>query len=378
MGAFLALFLPRKAEDKAADRQPHVSQDQQGKMNEASAKIAQERQERQQARKDVQKEARVKTLQHARELDALTTDEFNAAVRRLHSSSNTDDDSGNQSTLPEGLSWLTTMLEVLWPSIRAFTKKTIDKTLHPILAEIEADFSTKIELQKFDLGKQSPAFGPMTARKVAGIDGRPEGGFELSLGIAYKSDLRADLSTPVGRAGVKNVEFEGTLFVWLRPFVDENPLVGGVEMGFVNPPKLRLHWTGLANVVDIPGLAGIVRNKVDAALATACVVPNLIAKPLHPCVDAAKLSCPPPEGIVRLTVVSATNLPSMDFGGGCDPYVRIRVGAQEHRTKYLKNTRWPKWNETFDFLVYNQEQYLVIDVLDHDFSIIVDGDDLVG
>ncbi|KAJ9455269.1 Synaptotagmin-4 [Diplonema papillatum] len=372
-----------------------VSAEQQAKLNEATAEIsapppppdaergkpqlteAERRKARRRRRRELQREAKLKTLQRAREVDALTEDDFNAAIRRLHSTTNTESLSGsdNQTTLPEGLSWVTAMLEVLWPSIRKYSEKTVYQTVQPILSSIVAGFGATLEIEKFDLGSRSPAFGPMTARRVAGIDGRAEGGFELSLGVSYRSDLNVDVRTSIGSVGVRNVEFVGTLFVWLRPFVDEMPLVGGVEMAFVNPPKVNLDWTGLSNIADFAGLAGKVRSMIDAAVASSCVVPNFIAVPLHPSVDAAKLACPPPEGIVRLTVVSARNLPSTDFGGGCDPYVRLRVGAQEFRTRALENTRCPTWNETFDFLVYNQEQWVVIEVLDHDFSV---PDDLVG
>ncbi|KAH3767689.1 hypothetical protein Pelo_458 [Pelomyxa schiedti] len=58
-------------------------------------------------------------------------------------------------------------------------------------------------------------------------------------------------------------------------------------------------------------------------------------------------------GTLYVTVVSASNLVAKDAGGGSDPYVEIRYTdasnkSQKIRTKVIKNTLEPTWNQDFE------------------------------
>ncbi|KAJ9457838.1 Synaptotagmin-4 [Diplonema papillatum] len=362
--------------EEEANAEPEVT----GKKDEDPEKKAEEKKKaKRKAKKAKKRLSKLETLEKAREVEAMTLDDYNAAIRRLLSITGEDPTNpGKQITLPEGLEWMTAMLEVMWPSVQRYTEKITFETLQPILTKLVAGYGATLEIEEFKLGANSPAFGPMGARKVPGLDGKPGGGVELSLGITYRSDMNFQMKTSLGTVGVQNIDFHGTLYIWLRPFVDEMPLVGGYEMAFVNPPRIELDWTGfMGSTLELGALQGKVRSIVDSSVAAYCVVPNFMAFPMHPSVDAAKLKCPAPEGLVRVTVVKAMNLPSTDFGGGCDPFVQIRVGAQTFRTTTKSNQQCPVWNETFDFLVYNQEQWLIIEVLDDDNKI-SGSDDLIG
>eukprot|EP00755_Sulcionema_specki_P008273 Sspe_Gene.40488::Locus_19559_Transcript_1_1_Confidence_1.000_Length_4621::g.40488::m.40488 len=311
---------------------------------------------------------KLQLLRQAREVGAIDEADYQKAIRRLHSI--TGEDATNpelKATLPESLDWFTALLEVLWPSIRKYGEKQVFEVVQPLIQRALVGTPISCELLQFDLGSASPAFGPMGARKVEGLDGSPDGGVELNLGINYTSNLKVKLSTSAGKVGVQNVKFSGVLFIWFRPFIDDAPIVGGVEIAFVNPPKIDIDFTGvIGGSVEALGLCSTIRNVIDSSVAASVVVPNFITVPLHPSVNVAKLRCPQPEGIARITVKSATNLPSADLGGGVDPFVKLRVGAQTFQTKVVKNDNCPRWDETFEFLVYNKEQLVVIDVYDSD------------
>eukprot|EP01064_Diplonema_japonicum_P031334 TRINITY_DN5563_c0_g1_i1.p1 TRINITY_DN5563_c0_g1~~TRINITY_DN5563_c0_g1_i1.p1 ORF type:complete len:1459 (+),score=441.89 TRINITY_DN5563_c0_g1_i1:50-4378(+) len=389
-------------EKKPPTGKTQISADQQAKINETTAVVKAEvkedvkeaieeaekaqadetksPEEKKEAKRKVKKAkkrlSKLEVLERAREVESMTLDDYNTAIRRLHSVTGEDPTNpGKKMCLPEGLEWMTAMLEVLWPSIRKYTEKTMREQVQPAISRAVVAYGVTCDITNFDLGENSPGFGPISARRVEGLNGQPDGGLELSLGITYRSNMSITLSTSVGTIGVQNINFLGTLFIWLRPFVDEMPLCGGVEMAFVNPPTIELDWTGfVGNTMDFSGLQTKVRDIIDSSVASYCVVPNFIAVPMHPSVDPAKLKCPQPEGIMRLTVVGANDLPSTDFGGGCDPYVQIKVGAQTWKTKSVQNTTCPQWEETHDFLVYNQDQWVVVDVLDHDLN----ASDLIG
>ncbi|ORX90809.1 C2 calcium-dependent membrane targeting, partial [Basidiobolus meristosporus CBS 931.73] len=54
------------------------------------------------------------------------------------------------------------------------------------------------------------------------------------------------------------------------------------------------------------------------------------------------------QGILTVTIVQAKDLVAADSNGLSDPYVRVRSGRKAlYKTKAIKKTLEPKWNETF-------------------------------
>nr|XP_037859649.1 extended synaptotagmin-2-like isoform X3 [Chlorocebus sabaeus] len=56
------------------------------------------------------------------------------------------------------------------------------------------------------------------------------------------------------RAGVKSIQIHGTMRVMLEPLIGDMPLVGALSVFFLRKPLLEINWTGLTNLLDIPGL----------------------------------------------------------------------------------------------------------------------------
>ncbi|XP_047182304.1 C2 and GRAM domain-containing protein At1g03370 isoform X1 [Vigna umbellata] len=74
-------------------------------------------------------------------------------------------------------------------------------------------------------------------------------------------------------------------------------------------------------------------------------------------------------------VIEAKNLPPTDPNGLSDPYVRLQLGKHRFRTKVIKKSLNPKWNEEFSFRVDDLNEELVISVMDEDKFF---NDDFVG
>ncbi|KAJ0081669.1 hypothetical protein Patl1_09653 [Pistacia atlantica] len=74
-------------------------------------------------------------------------------------------------------------------------------------------------------------------------------------------------------------------------------------------------------------------------------------------------------------VKEARNIPAMDLNGFSDPYVRLQLGKQRFRTKVVKKSLNPNWEEEFRFKVEDLNEELVINVLDEDKYF---NDDFVG
>lgn len=68
-------------------------------------------------------------------------------------------------------------------------------------------------------------------------------------------------------------------------------------------------------------------------------------------------------GFVRLYVYEAANLMAKDSNGLSDPYLvvvdTLDVDGKECKTKVLKKTVSPKWNESFTFPVANLDRWAV-------------------
>lgn len=74
-------------------------------------------------------------------------------------------------------------------------------------------------------------------------------------------------------------------------------------------------------------------------------------------------------------VIEARNIPAMDPNGFSDPYVKLQVGKQRHKTKVVKKCLNPSWCEEFAFRVDDFKEELIISVLDEDKYF---NDDFVG
>ncbi|KAG6695636.1 hypothetical protein I3842_09G108100 [Carya illinoinensis] len=74
-------------------------------------------------------------------------------------------------------------------------------------------------------------------------------------------------------------------------------------------------------------------------------------------------------------VIEARNLPAMDLNGLSDPYVRLQLGKQKAKTKVVKKSLDPLWDEEFGFRVDDLNEELLVSVLDEDKYF---NDDFVG
>jgi hypothetical protein len=68
------------------------------------------------------------------------------------------------------------------------------------------------------------------------------------------------------------------------------------------------------------------------------------------------------EGTVTVTVVEAKHLPKMDKHTKCDPFVTMLLGNTTKRTRVVKKTYRPNWEETFVFS-YNETSERPTDIL---------------
>ncbi|GIL49251.1 hypothetical protein Vafri_5332 [Volvox africanus] len=80
-------------------------------------------------------------------------------------------------------------------------------------------------------------------------------------------------------------------------------------------------------------------------------------------------------GTLRVKLEYAKDIKDCDFFGRQDPYVRLRVGDQERKSRVCKNGgTQPVWDETFDFVILH-ENTVDLELLDADRT---SHDDVIG
>jgi Ca2+-dependent lipid-binding protein len=163
------------------------------------------------------------------------------------------------------------------------------------------------------------------------------------------------------------------------------PLIGAAQVSFINPPTLKLNFTGAADVADFSLIDGAVRKVILNVIKGIVVLPNRISVKLDANNDYFK-TYHQPLGIIRITVekawgfaeeskTKAKRLLSKLTRASPDCYAAVEVGAEEAwRTSTKNNTTTPVWGETHDFIVTDFDQCITVNVMDHD----VNSDDEVG
>uniref|UniRef100_A0A8C4F847 Extended synaptotagmin-like protein 2b n=1 Tax=Dicentrarchus labrax TaxID=13489 RepID=A0A8C4F847_DICLA len=179
---------------------------------------------------------------------------------------------------------------------------------------------------------------------------------------------------------VKESNSHLSTFCFSKIDIGDKPLrVNGVKVYTEN--LLDINWTGLTNILDIPGLNGFSDSLIQDIIYSYLVLPNRITIPLVGDVELAMLRFPMPKGVLRIHFLEAQDLEGKDtFLGGLikgksDPYGILQIGNQLFQSKTIKESLHPKWNEVYEALVYEHSgQHLEIELFDED----PDKDDFLG
>ncbi|XP_070155896.1 extended synaptotagmin-2 isoform X2 [Polyergus mexicanus] len=241
--------------------------------------------------------------------------------------------------------WLNRILYKVWPSMNHFVRQLCKQNIEPSIVEKLTEYKIKgFQFDRLVLGRIPP--------KIYGIKvydkNTSRNEIILDADIMYAGDC--DITFFVGniKGGIKDFQIRGLVRVVMKPMLSIMPLIGGVQIFYLNNPTINFNLVGVADVLDLPGFNEILRKTIIEQVAAIAVLPNKIIIPLSEEVPMESLKMPEPEGVLRIHVVEAKHLMKKDIGmlgkGKSDPYAIINVGAQEFRTKTIDNTVNPKWD----------------------------------
>ncbi|XP_069770826.1 extended synaptotagmin-2-like isoform X2 [Narcine bancroftii] len=278
----------------------------------------------------------------------------------------------------ERVEWLNKIIQNLWPFISQFVEKLFKETIEPAVRGANNHLST-FTFTKIDMGSKPLRIDGVKAY-IENVDKRQ---IILDLQISYvgNCDIDLEIKRYFCRAGVKGIQMNGTLRVVLEPLIGDMPLIGAITLFFLRRPLLAINWTGLTNLLDIPGLNGLSDTIILDIISNYLVLPNRISVPLVNEVQLSQLRFPVPKGFLRIYFIEADDLLWKDTymkglaKGKSDPYGIVRIGNQIFQSKTIKENLNPKWNEVYEALIYeNPGQLLEIELFDED----PDKDDFLG
>ncbi|XP_049643855.1 ras GTPase-activating protein 4B [Suncus etruscus] len=84
---------------------------------------------------------------------------------------------------------------------------------------------------------------------------------------------------------------------------------------------------------------------------------------------------PAPQCRLRCSVLEARDLAPRDRNGASDPFVRVRYNGRTQETSIVKKSRYPRWNETFEFELEEGADELCVEAWDWD---LVSRNDFLG
>nr|XP_032522091.1 extended synaptotagmin-2-B isoform X4 [Danaus plexippus plexippus] len=267
----------------------------------------------------------------------------------------------------ERAEWLNRILLQVWPNVNHYARTLLKDTIEPAVAESLANFKLNgFKFERMILGTIAPRVGGV---KVYDKNlSRDE--IIMDVDLFYAGDCDISFVLQRIRGGIKDLQIHGMVRVVMKPLISKMPLVGGLQVFFLNNPSIDFNLVGAADVLDMPGFSDILRRCIVEQISRMMVLPNKLPIKLSDEIPTVDLRMPEPEGVLRIHLVQAQNLMKKDVSmlgkGKSDPYAIITVGAQQWKTKHIDNNINPRWEFWCESVVRQTGGSVAIQLFDWD------------
>ncbi|XP_021182646.3 extended synaptotagmin-1 isoform X4 [Helicoverpa armigera] len=280
----------------------------------------------------------------------------------------------------ERAEWLNRILLQVWPNVNSYARILLKESIEPAVAESLANYKlTGFKFERMILGTIAPRVGGV---KVYDKNlSRDE--IIMDVDLFYAGDCDISFVLQRIRGGIKDLQIHGMMRIVMKPLITKMPLVGGLQIFFLNNPSIDFNLVGAADVLDMPGFSDILRRCIVEQVAKMMVLPNKLPIKLSDEIPTVDLRMPEPEGVLRIHLVQAQNLMKKDMSmigkGKSDPYAIITVGAQQWKTKHIDNNVNPRWDFWCEALISSRKsQVLQCELWDWDPGMGIQNDDYLG
>ncbi|KAI9319764.1 C2 domain-containing protein [Dichotomocladium elegans] len=171
---------------------------------------------------------------------------------------------------------------------------------------------------------------------------------------------------------LEDLEFSGKVRLTFKLF-NEFPHIKTVQASFLEKPQFDYALKPVGgekfgfDINNIPGLQTFLQDQVHATLGPMMYAPNVytldVAGMMEGTTDTYSAN-----GVLAITVHSASNLKEVDLLGTMDPYITFHLGNVRNpelgRTSAHEDTTDPRWNETHFVLLNKLAGTLYLQVMD--------------
>lgn len=289
----------------------------------------------------------------------------------------------------ESLEWINSFLVKFWPIYQPVLAQTIINSVDQVLSSATPAFLDSLKLKTFTLGSKPPRMEhvktyPKAEDDVVIMDWKfsftPNDTADMtSRQVKNKINPKVVLEIRVGKAMiskgldviVEDMAFSGIMRVKIKlqiPF----PHIERVEVCFLERPMIDYVCKPLGgemfgfDINIIPGLESFIQEQIHGNLAPMMYAPHVFP------IEVAKMLAGTPVdqaiGVVAVTLHGAQALKNTDnFAGTVDPYAVLTINRREElaRTKMVKDTANPRWNETHYLIITTFHDSLDIQVFDY-------------
>jgi len=259
---------------------------------------------------------------------------------------------------------LNTIVDHLWSRMSKYATEVIVNEVQPALRE---NLPAALQGLTFDAAKCHLGHRPLEFRRVHIVrEGQVTANGDMN-NLVFKARLDWDadcsillnfsgqrrgfmnLNPPID-LGIKGLRIKGVMVLELVGLSDAPPFFEGVRAFFNNRPHIDIDFQGTAQrMLNL----GLIKRKIIDVIAneirSAMVLPNRLGYALSPESDIFAIKCPPPEGILTLTVWSADGLLAMDTPWfsrpSSDPYVTVECGA----FRFQSDTKFKTLSPVFEY-----------------------------
>ena len=265
----------------------------------------------------------------------------------------------------EHVNFLADILNRLWPHIAIAGAAEIRNAVEPMFKDTMPGPLASLHFTKIDLGKVPIVLDNIVVHELK--DGTVQ--FDLDVTWDSNSDIQLKANY-VGSFGVKSIKLNGRMTFVLNPLTNTLPIVSAIQYGFINPPKLELDFTGLANIADFSVIDKTIRSIMQGVMADMMVLPHRKLYKMNPASDF-RTYCQHPIGVARITCVRGRGFcvekKMMGKHDVPDVFCSIQLGCEPvWKTSTVKDNLSPEWNETYDFVLSDNDQIVSLEAWDED------------
>ncbi|KAL3133562.1 hypothetical protein ABBQ38_007410 [Trebouxia sp. C0009 RCD-2024] len=291
-------------------------------------------------------------------------------------------------------SWLTQLIARMWPYITEAGERQAKAMLPDMLAQNKPTWMTQLKLQEFELGRVPPTIEDV--RVFPGTDPGAEDIF-LEFDFHWKGDQNISLllnptpkfmqsvpglSSLVNKiftwtVSVSDISLKGRLRTTLIPMLFDLPVVGAVQVAFVDPPQLDFDLK-MPSDSHGSGLLDYVEGWADAFISDNILSKYVLPDHFFSQIDSKAEDILTPEGVMEVWLLEAQHVPKMDFFGSGQPYGKLWLRPRSLNKSTVKSGSNPRWGGEeahFAMPVHTRvHQVITVALLDSD----AEGDDEIG